>query len=154
MSITVRPLAASDHAPWLSLWQGYQEFYGVALSAEVTASTWARLLDATEPVRGLVALDGDRLVGLAHYLFHRSTWMTADICYLQDLYVVPDMRGQGVARRLIEAVYLAADRAGAGQVYWQTHESNATARRLYDRLATHVGFVVYERVVEVPEGGT
>ncbi len=152
MSITVRPLAAVDHDAWLPLWQGYQDFYGVALPPGVTTATWLRMLDPAEPVAGLAALDGERLVGLAHYIFHRSTWMIADTCYLQDLYVAPDLRGRGVARRLIEAVYAAADEAGAGQVYWQTHGTNFTARSLYDRLAIHAGFIVYERLAEVPGG--
>ena len=153
MTISVRSLAASDHDAWLQLWQGYQDFYGVALAADVTAATWARLLGSAEPVWGLAALESGRMVGLAHYLFHRSTWMTEDTCYLQDLFVAPAVRGQGIARRLVEAVYEASDRAGAGQVYWLTHETNVTARRLYDRLATHTGFVLYERFVEVPGGG-
>jgi GNAT superfamily N-acetyltransferase len=146
--IMIRKLEAADHTGWLPLWRGYQAFYGVTLGDDVTAATWARLLDTKEPVWGLGAFEGDRLLGIVHCVLHRSTWMTADTCYLQDLFVVAEARGLGIARRLVEAVYADADRLGARQVYWLTHTSNATARALYDKLATNGGFIVYERFAE------
>lgn len=150
MRIEITGLEPGHRTEWAVLWQGYQDFYKVALPSAVTETTWARLLDPAEPVHGLGAVSGATLLGFAHFLTHRSTWMTADTCYLQDLYVVPEARGTGIARRLLEAVYIAADKAGAGQVYWLTHHSNAQARRLYDRLATNAGFIVYERHAETP----
>jgi GNAT superfamily N-acetyltransferase len=151
-AVTIRAPAASDHAAWKSLWDGYNAFYGragpSALPAAVVASTWARILDPAEPVHALVAERDGTLVGLAHYIFHRSTISIAPTCYLQDLYTAPSMRGQGIARALIEAVYERARTAGAPRVYWQTHESNAGARRLYDQVAERSGFIVYRRTLE------
>ena len=148
MTINVRPLEIDDHAAWLPLWRGYQSFYEVDLPPEVTAATWQRIHDAREPVHGLAALDNGALVGFAHFLYHRSTWRVADTCYLQDLFVVRERRGHGIARALVENVYFAADATGVGQVYWLTHENNSAARRLYDQIATFDGFIAYERFVE------
>ena len=111
----------------------------------VTECTWARFLEPSEPVHALVAERGGQLVGLAHYLFHRSTIHIEPVCYLQDLFTGPQARAQGVGRALIEAVAARARAAGASRLYWLTHESNATARRLYDRVAQHSGFIVYRR---------
>ena len=149
--IDIQPLTAADYAAWLPLWHGYQKFYGVTLSPDVTAATWLRLLDPSEPVHGLAARHGADLAGFTHFLFHRSTWLTTDTCYLQDLYVEPKVRGRGIARTLIEAVYAAADAAGAGQVYWLTHQTNTPARALYDRVARNDGFIAYERFSEAPK---
>lgn len=148
MTPDIRPLATADEAAWRRLWQGYQDFYEVSLSEAVTAATWLRLLDPAEPVRGLIAERQGVVVGFAHYVLHRSTWRIEDTCYLQDLFVAPEARGTGLARRLVEAVYAASDAAGAGQVYWLTHKDNLAARRLYDRLAANAGFVLYERFAE------
>jgi len=151
ISPAVRPVDQADFAQWLPLWHGYNKFYGrfgaTALPTEVTQTTWARFFDADEPVHALVAESDGRLVGLAHYLFHRSTTMLGPICYLQDLFTAEPARGKGVARALIEAVYQLARIAGATRVYWQTHETNATARRLYDRVAERSGFIVYRKDV-------
>lgn len=141
----IRPARDSDHAQWLPLWQGYQDFYRVRLSPAVTESNWRRFFDPVEPVHCLVAEREGRLVGLAHYLIHRSTWSVENICYLNDLFVDPRGRRSGVARKLIEAVYAAADEAGAGKVYWLTHETNAAARLLYDQVAEYGGFIRYTR---------
>jgi len=148
----IRAPAASDYAAWKPLWDGYNAFYGragpSALPADVTASTWERILDPAEPVHALVAERAGRLAGLAHYIFHRSTILIGPTCYLQDLYTDAALRGAGIATALIEAVYERARAAGAGRVYWQTHESNAVARRLYDRVAERSGFIVYRRALE------
>ena len=142
-SATVRPVDQADYARWLPLWEGYNKFYGrfgaTALPTEVTQTTWARFFDAEEPVHALVAESEGRLVGLVHYLFHRSTTMLGPTCYLQDLFTAEPARGKGVARALIEAVYQRARTAGATRVYWHTHETNATARLLYDRVAERSG---------------
>ncbi len=152
MAATIRTPRPDDYAQWRALWDGYNAFYGRSgprvLSDAVIASTWARILDPADPVHALVAEHGGRLVGLAHYVFHRTTTAVADTCYLQDLYTDTAARGQGVARALIEAVYERARAAGAARVYWQTHESNAVARRLYDRVAENSGFIVYRHSLE------
>ena len=145
----IRPVTKADHDQWLPLWEGYNAFYErtgpTAVPAEVTRTTWERFLDDEEPVHALVAEEGDRLVGLAHYLFHRNTVMLPPVCYLQDLFTDSALRGKGVGRSLIEGVYAAARTAGLTRVYWHTHETNTTAMRLYDQVATHSGFVVYRQ---------
>jgi GNAT superfamily N-acetyltransferase len=145
--LLVRLVKESDYPAWLPLWDGYNAFYGrkdqTALPLAVTQITWQRFLDPAEPVFGVVAEAAGQMLGLCHYLFHRSTTRIEPICYLQDLFTVPHSRGRGVGRMLIEAVYERARLHGARRVYWQTHDSNATARRLYDSLARHHGFLVY-----------
>jgi GNAT superfamily N-acetyltransferase len=145
--LTVRPIARGDREAWQPLWDGYNAFYGrsgpTALAPEITETTWARFFDEAEPVHALVAERDGRLVGIVHYLFHRSTTMIGLNCYLQDLFTDADARGGGVGRALIEAVYERARAAGSTRVYWHTHETNKTAMRLYDQVATNGGFVVY-----------
>ena len=143
----VRPIRLDDRAGWGPLWRGYLTFYKVSLPEEVTETTWRRLHDPAEPVRGLVAeLDGC-LVGLAHFVFHRMTWTVADRCYLNDLFTDESVRGRGVGRALIEAVYAEAKAEGAATVWWLTHETNAPARALYDRIAKRSGFIQYRQEV-------
>jgi GNAT superfamily N-acetyltransferase len=145
--VLVRPLQPSDFPAWKPLWDGYNAFYGregeTALPEEVTQTCWRRFSDPHEPVFGLVAENEGQLLGLTHYLYHRSTSRIALTCYLQDLFTLPSARGQGVGRALIQGVYEQARSAGISRVYWQTHESNAAGRRLYDSVATHMGFIVY-----------
>jgi GNAT superfamily N-acetyltransferase len=145
----VRSVERSDLERWLPLWDGYNAFYGrssaTALPDEITRTTWARFFDEAEPVYALVAERDGLLIGLAHYLFHRSTISVAQTCYMQDLYTSEAARGRGVGEALIDAVYAAAAKAGSQRVYWQTHETNATAMRLYDRVAERSGFVVYRK---------
>jgi len=146
-SIIVRAVRESDYAGWRPLWDGYNAFYGrhgeTALPDSITATTWNRFLDPKEPVHALVAVDRAEIVGLAHYLFHRSTSRLSDVCYLQDLFTVPPMRGLGIATQLIETVFDLARAAGATRVYWQTQETNRTARAVYEKLARYNGFIVY-----------
>ncbi len=148
-AFVVRPLRREDRPGWQPLWDGYNAFYGrageTALPDAITESTWERFFDAAEPVHALVAEEGGRIVGLAHYLFHRSTTRLADVCYLQDLFTIPEMRGRGVGRRLIEAVGEAARERGCGRLYWQTQAGNEASRALYDRVARHHGFIVYSQ---------
>ena len=147
--VVIRPVRPTDQAAWLPLWDGYNAFYGrtgpTALDPAMTHQTWARFFDGYEPVEAMVAESGGKLVGLVHYLFHRSTTLLGPTCYLQDLFTLPECRGRGVGRALIEAVYGRARAAGAARVYWQTHETNATAMRLYDDVASKSGFVVYRK---------
>jgi GNAT superfamily N-acetyltransferase len=148
-SVTVRPVAPEDLAAWRPLWDGYNAFYGrhgeAALAETITATTWQRFFDPTEPVFALVAEHEGQVVGLAHYLFHRSMTRIEPVCYLSDLFTLESLRGQGIGRALIEGVAAAASAAGITRVYWQTHESNAAGRLLYDKVARHHGFLVYAR---------
>ena len=140
-------MAEADYSAWLPLWDGYNAFYGrkdaTALPLTITQATWRRFFDPGEPVFGLVVEAGGQLLGLCHYLFHRSTTRIEPICYLQDLFTVPEARARGVGRALIEAVYERAKAHGARRVYWQTQDANSAARLLYDKLARHHGFLVY-----------
>jgi GNAT superfamily N-acetyltransferase len=149
--LSIRGVTRQDYQQWLPLWDGYNAFYGrsgaTALAPEITAMTRARFFDAYEPVHGLVAERGGQLLGLTHYLFHRSTTAIAPVCYLQDLFTTAAARGKGVGRALIEGVYGRAKLAGSPRVYWQTHQTNATAMQLYDKVAEHSGFVVYRKLL-------
>lgn len=145
--VVVRKLTELDHDSWLPLWRGYQEFYKEEIPAETTRVTWSRILDPGEPVFGAIALAGDRAVGLVNWLYHRSCWTVGNYCYLQDLFVIPDHRGSGIGRKLIEHVFAAARIGGCSKVYWLTHETNTKAMLLYDRIAQRSGFVQYERLV-------
>jgi GNAT superfamily N-acetyltransferase len=147
--ILVRDVQQSDFAEWKPLWDGYNAFYGrkdaTALPDEITNLTWSRFFDGYEPIQALVAEHDAKLLGLVHYLFHRSSTSPRTNCYLQDLFTVESARGQGVGRALIEAVYRRAAQAGSAKVYWQTHETNAHAMQLYDKVAEKSGFVIYSK---------
>lgn len=150
-AITIRSVRPEDFAHWLPLWDGYNAFYGrhgpTALPLDITETTWKRFLDPAEPVHAVVAERDGAIVGLAHYLFHRSTIHARLTCYMQDLFTDERLRGRGVARALILAVYQRAAAAGSPRVYWQTHESNARAMMLYDKVAARSGFVVYTHIL-------
>ncbi len=142
--IRVRPLEAADRTVWDELWHGYLTFYKVSnFAPEVTEATWQRLLDPNGPLYGLVAVDGDEILGLVHFLYHPSSWTIGPYCYLQDLFTFPAARKRGVGEALIEAVADAARAENAARVYWLTHETNAPGRSLYDRVARHAGFIHY-----------
>jgi GNAT superfamily N-acetyltransferase len=145
--ITVREPRDADFEAWLALWNGYNAFYGregpTALDPEITRTTWSRFFDPSEPVFALLAESEGKLLGLVHFLHHRSTTRIELTTYLQDLFTLSEARGQGVARALIEAVYLEAKRIGVKRVYWQTHYTNTAGRLLYDKVAKHHGFLVY-----------
>ncbi|MEA2832939.1 MAG: hypothetical protein QOG66_1141 [Methylobacteriaceae bacterium] len=144
--IAIRPLARKDRAQWQPLWQGYLAFYKASVPHEVTDLTFARFLDEAEPMHALIAERDGKIVGIVHYIFHRSTWTEGPYCYLQDLFTVEHARGGGVGRKLIEAVYERAKAQGASRVYWLTQEGNATARALYDKLAERSGFIQYRKL--------
>jgi GNAT superfamily N-acetyltransferase len=146
MSTLIRPLHLKDEAAWRGLWAAYLAFYDTTLPEAVFASTFMRLLGSDpQDFSCLIAdVDGQPL-GLAHFLFHRHGWKIENTCYLQDLYVDPRARGTGLGRALIEAVYAAADAAGAPSVYWLTQDFNHTARQLYDRVARVTPFIRYNR---------
>ena len=150
-AVEVRAVQRDDFHDWKQLWDGYNAFYGrvgdTALAPEITLMTWARFFDVYEPMHALVAALSGRIVGLVHFLYHRSTIQIPPTCYLADLFTVDAVRGQGVGRALISAVYAQAKRAGSPRVYWQTHETNTVAMRLYDQVAERSGFVVYRQSV-------
>ena len=146
-ALQIRPLRAADEMQWRDLWTAYLHFYNTTLTADIYDSTFARLLgDDPQDFNALVAEKNGKLVGLTHYLTHRHAWKIENVCYLQDLYADPSVRGMGIGRALIEGVYAAADAADAPTVYWLTQENNTTARQLYDRVAAKTDFIKYQRV--------
>lgn len=146
-SVAIREIQESDFDAWLPLWDGYNAFYGrigaTALNPTITRTTWKRFLDRNEPVFALVAEAEGKLLGLTHFLYHRSTSRIELTCYIQDLFTAPEFRGKGIGRALIEAVYEVAKKAGIKRVYWQTQHTNSAGRLLYDKVAKHHGFIVY-----------
>lgn len=147
-SVEIKEIESSDFEAWLPLWQGYQRFYKVELPEAVTRQTFARFLDPAEPVRAVIAIVQNRVLGFAHSIYHRSTWTAEDYCYLQDLFVDAGARGFGVGRALIEHVYADARTRRAARVYWSTHETNHIAMELYDRVADRSGFVIYRKTLD------
>lgn len=145
-TLEIRPLAATDEQDWRRLWKAYLAFYETELHDDIYAATFARLTGGRDhEFRGLLAISDGQPVGLAHYLFHRSCWHIEPVVYLQDLFADPEVRGTGIGRALIEAVYAEAQGAGSSEVYWMTQHFNATARKLYDRIADPTPFIVYQK---------
>ncbi|MGE0816114.1 MAG: N-acetyltransferase family protein [Vicinamibacterales bacterium] len=143
----IRPATPADFDAWLQLWRGYQQFYQTDIDHATTLTTWQRLLSDDEPMHVALAADGRRVVGFVHYIEHRSCWTIGNYMYLQDLFVEPGHRGTGVGRALIEHVYREAAARACSRVWWLTHETNATAMQLYDRIAVRTGFVQYRKVL-------
>jgi GNAT superfamily N-acetyltransferase len=156
--LEIRSLAPDDYADWRILWDEYNAFYGrtgaTALAEDIVQTTWRRFFDDREPVHALVAAAEGRVVGLAHYVFHRSTILREPTCYLQDLFTAQTLRGRGVGRALITHVCANAAAAGCARAYWHTHETNATAMRLYDTMAQKSGFIVYRCPLPLAETST
>jgi GNAT superfamily N-acetyltransferase len=150
MNLIIRPVARADYEQWLPLWMGYNAFYGrtglTALADEITRTTWDRFFEESEPVHALIAEMNGKLLGLTHYLFHRSTTAINPVCYLQDLFTDDTMRGKGIGRALINGVYERASLAGSTRVYWLTHKTNSTAMQLYNKVADESGFLVYRKI--------
>jgi ribosomal protein S18 acetylase RimI-like enzyme len=145
MNTTVRSLQPADRERWNELWRGYLQFYKHDLPGDLTDLTWRRLLDPAHPFQGFAALDGERIAGIVHFHVHASTWARFGYCYLEDLFVDPACRGQGLGRTLIEAVFRAADEQGAERVYWHTENTNDRAQRLYQQVAELTPFVQFRR---------
>jgi GNAT superfamily N-acetyltransferase len=149
--VCIRPVERRDYAGWRPLWDGYNHFYGrhgsESLPERITESTWERFFSQSEPVHCVVAVIDQDIVGLVHFLYHRSTTRLNDVCYLQDLFTAEQLRGRGIGGKLILAVYEAARAAGSSRVYWQTQASNTVGRALYDKVAEHHGFIVYSHEI-------
>jgi GNAT superfamily N-acetyltransferase len=146
--MTIRQLQREDYDSWMELWRGYLRFYRADISDEVTASTFARMCDGGDEMLGLVASDEHgQLLGLAHLVFHRSTWALSGYCYLEDLFVAQPARGSGVAKQLIGATADAARERGMQRLYWHTQQFNGAARSLYDTVGQLTSMVVYERTL-------
>ncbi len=145
MTTTIRFPVTDDEVAWRGLWAGYNRFYRANVPAETTAALWEKLLNPQGDVAGLLAVQDGSVVGLAHILFHPSTWSLAPTCYLEDLFVAKSARGSGAAEALIGAVAETARARGADRLYWHTQEFNAAARSLYDTLAERTSFIVYRK---------
>lgn len=141
----IAPLSKADYDAWLKLWQNYLTFYETRLPPSTIEKTWHNLLESDVPIYGFGAWQDDILVGIMHVILHPNTWNTTECCYLEDLYVSDAVRGQGVGRALIEQVYEFANEKNCNRVYWTTQEDNATARKLYDVIATQTDMVQYRK---------
>jgi len=146
-TIRVRAARDDEYAVWMPLWRGYQAFYAVDIAEDVSRLTWQRFFDPAEPMHCDFAEVDGTVRGLVHSIDHRSCWLKEPSCYLQDLFVDPACRGQGLGRRLIEHVYAQAKARGCARVHWLTHETNHTAMQLYDRIADKPGFVQYRKAL-------
>lgn len=145
--VQIKPATAADHDQWLPLWQAYLTFYNTELPAEVSESTWQRFLDPAEPTQLAIAWQGDKAVGIVQFIYHRSNWSIGNSCYLQDLFVSPEIRGTGAGRLLIEHVYATARDNHCAKVHWLTHGTNATAIQLYERIAERPGFIQFRKAL-------
>ncbi|SHK28597.1 Acetyltransferase (GNAT) family protein [Shimia gijangensis] len=144
MTINVCPVATEDKADWQALWTLYLEFYETERGQDIKDLSWARILDAKEPMFSQIARNADgKAVGLVNYLYHRNFWQAEDVCYLNDLFVLPETRGTGAGRKLIDAVYQQVKADGLPEVYWLTAKDNTTAKRLYDSVVEQFPFDVY-----------
>ncbi|MDY0883607.1 GNAT family N-acetyltransferase [Dongia soli] len=146
-SVEIKTIEPRDFDIWLPLWRSYQQFYEVDIPHAVTLKTWERLLDPAEPMHAILAMVDTRALGLAHLIYHRSTWTMGDYCYLQDLFVEPGARGFGIGRALIEHVYGDAKSRGAPRVYWSTHKTNHNAKKFYNSIADRSDFILYRKII-------
>lgn len=146
--ITITPVQQQDYQQWIEYWLAYQNFYKVQLSNTITATTWQRFFDKAEPIYCAVAKQGEQVLGFVHYVIHRSTWTEKNFCYLEDLYVSTNMRGQQIGKRLIEYVQQQAITLQCGRLYWHTQEINHTAQKLYDWVAEKPGVIEYRMPLE------
>ena len=150
-AVLIRPVEANDHEQWLQMWHDYNAFYETSASANVTAATWTRILDPSSPIKALFALDKNgNVLGFANYILHMRTWSDQLACYLEDLFVRPEARGQGAGRALIEHLIQMAKNSGWSRLYWMTRENNTTARHLYDQFCTKDDFVRYSLSFPTP----
>ncbi|KLN98184.1 GNAT family N-acetyltransferase [Moellerella wisconsensis] len=142
-TITIELIQHDEYQQWLPLWQSYQHFYQVTLSELTTKITWQRFFDTNEPLYCAVAKMGNELIGFTHFVFHRSTWAEKNFCYLEDLFVAPNIRGRQVGKQLIDYVKRQALDQQCARLYWHTQETNSTAQKLYDWVAEKPGVIEY-----------
>jgi GNAT superfamily N-acetyltransferase len=145
--VVIRMAEVKDEAAWRRLWAGYVKFYRAEVPDDVTAHTWAQILDPSTAIDALVAEKAGQVIGICNYVFHDHTWSKQKICYLQDLFVDPEARGGGAAKKLILACEEKAKEKGAFRIYWQTQEYNGAARSLYDTITPRSSFIVYRKNV-------
>ncbi|MCF5708805.1 GNAT family N-acetyltransferase [Pseudomonas syringae] len=145
--VQIRPVTADDQQAWLPLWQAYLRFYNTELAEGVSEVTWQRLLDPNEPTHSALAWVDGKAVGMVNFIYHRSNWSIGNSCYLQDLIVATEQRGTGLGRQLIEHVYATAKADGCEKVHWLTHETNATAIQLYERIADRAGYIQFRKAL-------
>lgn len=145
MSLIIRQIEPTDQSEWRRLWTAYLQFYDSTLPDRVYETAFARITGEDPRFNGLLAVHDGKPVGLVHFIHDESFWHPEGRIYLQDLYADPEIRGQGIGRALIEAVYAAADRVGRPAVWWLTQDFNATARQLYDRIGVKSPFIKYNR---------
>jgi len=145
MQGTIRDPVAADEAAWRSLWSAYNAFYEATVPEHVTARTWQRMLDPSSPVFGRFAVTDDCVVGFCVCVLHEGTWTVAPVCYLEDFFVAPSDRRQGIGRRLIQDLVDRSKANGWSRLYWHTRDDNP-ARRLYDEFAQADGFVRYRLI--------
>ena len=143
MTLTIRAIEEKDKDQWLKLWAGYLEFYKSTISSEQTELTWKRLINNEQKMFGFVAESEEGVIGFTHCLFRPSTWTESDYCYLEDLFVDPNIRGKGIGRALMNKVFELAKEKNSKRVYWTTQEFNKTARVLYDSIIPVSEFVQY-----------
>jgi GNAT superfamily N-acetyltransferase len=148
MPVAIRSVLPNDQPSWQRLWRGYCDFYQANVRDEVTQRTWMRILDPDSAIMCVLAESEGRVAGFAHCVVHENTWETQPVCYLEDLYVDPAMRGRGIGKALLEWLRNAMRAEGWARLYWVTHKDNATARALYDQFAPADDFVRY--VVRLP----
>ena len=144
MTPVVRKIEARDEARWRTLWDGYTRFYEREPNEALTRATWSRLMDPASPIHGIVAEHRDAgVVGMANYVLHESTSTLTPVCYLQDLFVAPELRAGGVGQQLIDWLVAQMSAQNWARVYWNTRETNYRARGLYDKYTPHSGFIRY-----------
>ncbi|MBI6854457.1 GNAT family N-acetyltransferase [Pseudomonas cichorii] len=146
-AVQIRPVTADDHDAWLPLWQAYLRFYKTELAEGVSEVTWQRFLAPAEPTHSALAWQDGKAVGMVNFIYHRSNWSIRNACYLQDLFVSPEQRGTGTGRLLIEHVYATARANDCDKVHWLTHETNATAIQLYERIAERGGYIQFRKAL-------
>ncbi|MFJ4144199.1 GNAT family N-acetyltransferase [Pseudomonas sp. NPDC089734] len=146
-AVHIRPVSADDHAAWLPLWKAYLQFYKTELAEGVSEVTWQRMLDTNEPTNAALAWRDGKAVGMVNFIYHRSNWSIRNACYLQDLFVAPEQRGTGIGRQLIEHVYATAQANDCDKAHWLTHETNATAIQLYERIAERGGYIQFRKAL-------
>ena len=139
-----RSVEAGDRTAWGDLYRAYAEFYGVPQTDQMRDRVWGWLTDSSHDVLGFVAEKDGTLIGLAHCRPFARPLAAASGLFLDDLFVTPDVRGGRVGAALIDAVKTQAMMQGHSVVRWITAQDNATARGLYDQVATATQWVTYD----------